>query len=148
MIAKPLTELTKKENVFRFGEKERFAYECLKNVLCSEPVLKMYDSKAYTELHTDASQEGYGAVLFQKCNKDNKMHPVYYLSKQTSPAEKRYHSYELEMLAIVYAFQKLRVYLLGLKVTVVTDCVAVKSTMDKVNVLPRIARWVMLLQDF
>lgn len=148
MIAKPLTDLTKKSVVFRFGDGERFAFQQLKNALCSEPVLKIFDSKADTELHTDASQEGYGAVLMQKCQQDEQYHPVYYLSKQTTDAEKRYHSYELEMLAIVYAFQKLHSYLFGLRVTVVTDCSAIKSTMDKRDIVPRIARWVMRLQHY
>lgn len=148
LLAKPLTELTKKDHVFEMGIKEKVSFENLKKVLCSDPVLKIFDSHAETELHTDASQEGYGAVLLQKCVEDGQWHPVYFLSKQTNPSEKKYHSYELEMLAIVYAFQKLRVYLLGLSVLVVTDCVAIKSTVEKTNVVPRIARWVMQLEEF
>lgn len=148
LISKPLTELTKKDAIFHFGEKERSAWEYLKKTLTNEPVLKIYDCELETELHTDASQMGYGAILLQKCMEDGQWHPVYYLSKQTSEAEKKYHSYELEMLAIVYAFQKLRVYLLGKQVTIVTDCAAIKNTMEKADITPRIARWVMQLQEF
>lgn len=148
LIAKPLSELLKKDKCFHFAEKARVAWKYLKNVLCNEPVLQIYDIKAETELHTDASQEGYGAILMQKSNKDGQFHPVYYLCKQTTDAEKKYHSYELEMLAIVYAFRKLRVYLLGLHVKVITDCSAVTNAMNKSDIVPRIARWVMQLQDF
>lgn len=146
LIAKPLSSLTKKNSVFIFGEKERVAWNHLKKVLCSGPVLRIFDSKAETELHTDASQDGYGAVLMQKSSEDNQFHPVYYISKQTTPAEKKYHSYELEMLAVIYACQKLRVYLLGLKV--VSDCSATETTMKKQNVVPRIARWVAETLEF
>lgn len=52
------------------------------------------------------------------------------------------------MLADVYAFQKLRIYLLGISVTVVTDCSAIRSSMEKENVVPRIWRWIMVLQEF
>lgn len=148
LVAKPLTNLTKKDQVFCFGIKEKVSFEHLKDILCSDPVLKIFDSNADTELHTDASQEGYGAVLLQKAADDSQWHPVYFLSKQTTAAEKKYHSYELEMLAIVYAFQKLRVYLLGLKVIVVTDCASIKSTIEKVNPVPRVSRWIMQMQEY
>ncbi|CAG4976932.1 unnamed protein product [Colias eurytheme] len=52
-------------------------------------VLKIYDPNLETELHTDASAEGYGAVLLQRSLTDNKMHPVYYMSKKTSATEKK-----------------------------------------------------------
>ncbi|CAG4953742.1 unnamed protein product [Colias eurytheme] len=64
LIAKPLTDLLKK-------------------------VLKIYDPNLETELHTDACAEGYGAVLLQRSLTDNKMHPVYYMSKKTSATEKK-----------------------------------------------------------
>lgn len=81
MLAKPLTELTKKGVKFNIGINERAAFEQLKQILSSDPVLKIFDSNAETELHTDASKEGYGAVLMQKCFEDGHWHPVYYLSK-------------------------------------------------------------------
>lgn len=115
IIAKPLTVLTKKDSLFKFHNEEQIAWNSLKNILCNEPVLRIFDSHAETQLHTDASQDGYGAVLLQKSTSDYNFHPVYYIIKQTTPAEKRYHSFELEMLAVVYAYKKLRVYLLGYK---------------------------------
>lgn len=148
VVARPLYELVKKDAQFKFLNDELIAFNSLKKYLCSEPVLRIYDSRATTELHTDASADGYGAVLLQKRDGEDVFHPVYFLSKKTKPAESKYHSHELELLAVVYAFKKLRVYLLGLKVTVVTDCVAIKGTMSKADLVPRIARWVLLLEDF
>ena len=57
------------------------------------------------------------------------------------------HSYELETLAIVNALKHFRVYLNGIKFTIITDSNSVKATVNKRNLVPRIARWI-YLQDF
>ncbi|XP_076477225.1 uncharacterized protein LOC143303096, partial [Bombus vancouverensis nearcticus] len=99
-IAKPLTDLLKKEIDFKFGDRESEAFETLKAALTSGPVLTLYRIGAETELHTDASAEGYGAILMQLDLNDGKFHPVYFASGKTTPTEARYTSYELEVLAI------------------------------------------------
>jgi len=85
-----------------------------------KPVLNLYRVKAETELHTDVSALGYGAILFQRNNEDQRFHFMYYSSGKTTPAEAKYSSYELEILAIVKALKKFRVYLLGIAFTFVT----------------------------
>ncbi|CAK1592439.1 unnamed protein product [Parnassius mnemosyne] len=124
------------------------AFNELKRILCSSPVLRIYDPDLTTELHTDASAEGYGAVLLQKSPTDNQMHPVYYMSKKTTPAERKYHSYYLEILAIVEAVKKFRVYLLGIRFKIVTDCSALTKTLQKKDLPPRVARWALLLEEY
>lgn len=62
-------------------------------------------------LHCDASAHGFGAILMLKQN--NKMHPVFYFSQRTTEVEAKYHSFELETLAIVYALRRFRIYLQG-----------------------------------
>ncbi|XP_033318430.1 uncharacterized protein K02A2.6-like [Bombus bifarius] len=114
-IAKPLTDLLKKEVKFQFGDREVEAFGILKTALVNEPVLKLYRMGAETELHTDASAEGYGAILMQLDLDDGKFHPVYFASGKTTPAEAKYTSYELEVLAIVKALNKFRIYLLECK---------------------------------
>lgn len=59
-----------------------------------------------------------------------------------------YHSNELETLAIVEAIKRFRVYLTGIHFKVVTDCSAVRLTFGKKDLLPRVARWWLLIQDF
>ncbi|KAL4082977.1 hypothetical protein QTP88_028323 [Uroleucon formosanum] len=76
------------------------------------------------------------------------MHPVVYASRQTTAEEARYHSTELETLAVVWALQKFRTYLIGKKFKVVTDCAAVRWTFSKKNIIPRIARWWLQTMDF
>ncbi|GFT68543.1 transposon Tf2-6 polyprotein [Trichonephila clavipes] len=90
-------------------------------------------------------------VMMLFCSKRQMMGglpPVYYMSKKTNTAEEKYSSYELEVLAIVAALKKLRVYLLGQKVKIVTNCSAFQKTMGKKDLVTRIARWVMLLEEF
>lgn len=148
-IAKPLTDLLRKDRKFEFNDEHRLAFNTLKNKLASKPVLKIYDSKAPTELHTDASCVAYAAILLQKDVKGD-LHPVYYMSKRTTDAESRYTSYELEALAIIEGIKKFRHYLYGNHFKIVTDCKAFQMTLNKKDLAtsPRVARWILFLQDY
>ncbi|BET03422.1 multicellular organismal development [Nesidiocoris tenuis] len=114
--------------------------------LTSEPILMIFDPKYPIELHTDASSDGYGAILLHKI--ENKPHVVAYFSKRTSPSESRYHSYELETIAVKYAIEHFRQFLQGRKFTVVTDCNSLKASRDKKDLSPRVHRWWAFLQAF
>lgn len=148
LIARPLTDLLKKGVEFKFDLHCEKAFEELKSTLCQSPVLKIYDPNLETELHTDASADGYGAVLLQRNLKDNQMHPIHYMSKKTTPTERKYHSYYLEILAIAEAIKKFRVYLLGIKFKIITDCSALTMTLQKKDLPPRVARWALLLEEY
>lgn len=147
--ARPLSDILKENSEFTFGFEQREAFLKLKKTLTSEPVLKIFDRDAETEVHTDASQEGYGAVMLQRSKDGKDFHPVYYMSCKTSDVEKRYHSYHLEALAVIKAIEKFRVYLLGKKFKLVTDCSAFEKTLKTTKELPaKVARWVMFLEEF
>ncbi|GFW43799.1 retrovirus-related Pol polyprotein from transposon 297 [Trichonephila clavipes] len=62
-----------------------------------------YRQNCETEIHTDASIDGLAAVLLQRFPDDNSLHPIYYMSRKTSETEKKYTTYELEVLAIIEA---------------------------------------------
>ncbi|GFX90888.1 retrovirus-related Pol polyprotein from transposon 17.6 [Trichonephila clavipes] len=94
------------------------------------PILYLYKYGRKTELHTDACKQGYGQILLQE-TEDGKLLPVYYMSKKTNTVEEKYGSYELEVLAIINALNKFRVYLLGQHFKIVTDCSAFQMTMQK-----------------
>ena len=94
------------DSSFIFGEDERDAFVELKRVLVKKAVLHLYRVNAETELHTDACKFGYGAILLQRGH-DNALHPVYFASGKTTPAEENYTSYELEVLAIVRSLKNL-----------------------------------------
>ncbi|GFT61569.1 transposon Tf2-11 polyprotein [Trichonephila clavipes] len=86
-IAKPLSDLTRKENLFVFGIQQKEAFEKLKKIISEGPILHLYKYGRKTELHTDACKQGYGAILLQEAE-DGKLHPVYYMSKKkTNTAE-------------------------------------------------------------
>ena len=94
----------------------------------------------------DASDHAIGAVLEQR--KENKLHVIYYTSRTLSEAQLNYATTEKEMLAVIFAFDKFRSYLLGSKVVVYTDHAALRYLMNKKDSKPRLIRWVLLLQEF
>lgn len=110
-------------------------------------MLTLYDADRRHEIHTDASSTGLAGVLMQ-VGDDNLIHPVFYFSRHCTPAESRYSSHELEVLAIVETVERFRVYLLGRPFRIVTDCAAVTTTSNSKPLVPRIARWMLKLGEF
>ena len=94
----------------------------------------------------DTSDFAIGAVLGQKINKEP--HVIYYASKTLSDAQLNYTTTEKELLAVVFALEKFRSYLLGSKVLVYSDHAALKHLLSKKNTKPRLIRWILLLQEF
>lgn len=148
MIARPLSNLLKKDAEFVFGSEQNVAFEQLKTALIEKPVLRLYQAGAETELHTDACAGGLGAVLLQKDPEDGFFHPTDYASWKTSPAEEKYTSFELEVLAVVKALRKFRIYLLGIPFKIVTDCKAFTWTVKKKDSCLRVSHWILLLEEF
>jgi len=107
--------------MFEFGEEKLKSFDSIKEKLRSQPLLAFYDPKASTELHCDASSHGYGAILLQK-QADNNYHSIFYYSHRTSETESHYHSYEIEILAIINAIKRFHVYILGIHFRIVIDC--------------------------
>lgn len=147
LIARPLTDLLCKNKTYEWGMEQARAFKLLKEVLSDRPVLAMYDPDAHTEVHTDACVNGLAGVLMQRGN-ENKMHPVSYYSRKTSKEESKYHSYELEALAIVCSLERFRVYLIGMHFVIKTDYNSLKFLVEKRNLNPRIERWFMKLSEF
>ncbi|KAL0830207.1 hypothetical protein ABMA28_003662 [Loxostege sticticalis] len=146
-LTAPIAHLTRKDAKFAWTPECEAIRKNIIQHLTSEPVLAIFDPNLPTEVHTDASAIGYGAILLQ-VHSDATKRVVAYFSRSTQGAESKYHSYELETLAVVKALQNFRHYLVGLKFVVVTDCNALKSTERKKDLLPRVARWWIYLQDF
>ena len=94
----------------------------------------------------DASDYVVGAVLDQ--NKDKKHHAIAYASKTLTGAQLNYATTEKELLAVVFAIDKFRSYLVGAKVIIFTDHAALKYLLTKKDAKPRLIRWVLLLQEF
>jgi len=145
--AKPLQNLLCKDVNFCFDKECKQSFDLCKKELVSSPVLALYNPSAETELHTDACSQGLGGVLFQK-QATGKWVVVAYFSQTTNSAETKYHSYELEMLAIVKSVERFHLYLYGLFFTIVTDCNALVYAINKASLNPCIARWILALQNY
>ena len=124
-IARPLHNLLHKSISFAFNDDCVQAFNKLKAALTPYPVLRVYNPVFDTELHTDASSTALGAILLQE-QPSGPWAPVAYYSQVTNNAESKYHSFELEMLAIVKSIERFHAYLYGLNFTVITDCHALE----------------------
>jgi len=131
VTAKPLSDLLRQNTKFKFDVLQKVAFEQLKVALTCSPALNLYNPKLETEIHTDASKYGFCGVFLQKDPEDCLFHPVQYMSRKTNQCEEKYHSYELEVLAVIGALMKWSVYVLGLKFKIVTDRNAFTMTMKK-----------------
>nr|GEV17497.1 reverse transcriptase domain-containing protein [Tanacetum cinerariifolium] len=98
------------------------------------------------ELMCDASDFAVRAVLGQRIEKH--FRPIHYASKMMNEAESNYTTTEKEMLAVVYAFEKFRSYLIMNKSIVYTDHSALKYLFSKKYAKARLLRWILLLQEF
>ncbi|KAF8048088.1 hypothetical protein N665_2681s0003 [Sinapis alba] len=112
-IARPLTKFLCKEATFNFDEECLVAFKKLKSELISAPIVQPPDWDLPFEIMCDASDYAVGAVLGQK--KDKKTHVIYYASRTLDDAQMKYATTEKELLAIVFAFEKFRSYLVGSK---------------------------------
>ena len=121
-VAAPLTDLTRRSapKVVKRTEQCDKAFKKLKEILCTEPVLKSPDFRRPFILKTDASNWGVGAVLSQMDSKGTE-HPVGYYSRKLLPREKSYSTIEKECLAIKLGIQAFRVYLQGNPFEIQTD---------------------------
>lgn len=145
-IAEPLYRLmTSKSDLIWLPEHEK-ARQTLIDHLTNEPVLMIFDESLPVELHCDACSIGYAGILIQIS--DNKPRVVAYFSKRTTPAESRYHSYELETLAVIQSIRHFHTYLQYCFFTVVTDCKSLKESYLKQDLNTRIHRWWSYLQGF
>jgi hypothetical protein len=87
-----------------------------------------------------------GAVLGQRVEK--LPHVIYYASKTLNGAQLNYSTTEKELLAVVFALDKFRSFLLGSKVLVYSDHAALKYLLSKKDAKSRLIRWILLLQEF
>ena len=148
-IAEPLTNLLKKSTKFKWNDKCQDAFDRLKAILKSAPVLLAPDFDKCFKLAVDASDVGIGAVLLQEDN-NGIDHPVCYFSKKFNKHQKNYSTIEKECLALILAIQQFEVYL-----TSSTSPIVVFSDHNPLSFLhklknknQRLLRWSLLLQEF
>ncbi|KAM1727616.1 hypothetical protein ACFX12_018227 [Malus domestica] len=145
-IAQPFCRLLQKEVAFEFNKECETAFKTLKDMLTSAPIIMPPDWSLPFELMCDASDYAIGDVLGQMRNKQP--HVIHYASRTLNDAQLNYSATEKELLAVVFAFDKFRSYLLGTKVFVYSDHAALKYLLTKKEAKPRLIRWMLLLQEF
>ena len=145
-ITKPLNNFLNKDTAFIFDEERLQAFYTLKTRLVYAPVITTLDLSQEFELMCDASDYAIGVMLGQR--KGTISHAIYYASKVLNDAQINYATIEKEMLAIMYALEKFRSYLVGSKVIVYTDHTTIKYLLNKAVSKPRLIIWILLLQEF
>ena len=145
-IARPLCRLLEKDTRFNFDDSCRAAFEEIKIKLVQAPIMAAPNWDKGFEIMCDASDFAMGAALGQR--KEKIFRIIYYASRTFNEAQENYSTTEKEMLAIVFACEKFRQYILGSHVIIHTDHAAIKYLMSKKEAKPRLIRWVLLLQEF
>ena len=145
-IARPLCTLLAKDVPFTWSQACDIAFTKLKTMLVSPPVMRSPNWDLPFEIMCDASDYAIGAVLGQRENK--KAFVIYYASKTLDSAQANYTTTEKEFLAVVFALEKFRSYIVGSLVTIFTDHAALKYLLSKQDTKPRLTRWILLCQEF
>lgn len=143
-----MRSLLRKECLFEWKQTHNEELEKIKRVLGNVHSLGFYDPADETLLITDASPVGLGAILVQK--KAGLSRAIYCASRSLAAHERKYCQTEKECYAIVWAMEKLYIYLYGKKFTLVTDCKPLQYLFNRVQSKPsaRIERWILRLQAF
>ncbi|GBN52195.1 Retrovirus-related Pol polyprotein from transposon 297 [Araneus ventricosus] len=111
------------------------------------PVLYAPDYEREFIIQTDASDLGIGIVMSERDEK-NEEHPVLYLSKKFTDAQRKYGTTEKECAAIIYAIKKLKCYLDGQNFTIETDHNPLVWLKTNARTNPHLMRWSLALQQF
>ena len=131
---------------FDFDESCRFAFKEIKSILVIALIMATPDWNKEFEIMCDANDSAIGAVLGQRIVKI--FRAIYYVSKTFNVGQENYSTIENEMLAMVFALEKIRPYILGSHVIIHTNHASIKYLMTKKDAKPRLIRWVLLVQEF
>ena len=137
-IAKPLYKLLEKDAKFIWDEDCQKSFEELKANFTTAPIVKAPNWKLPFEVMCDASDLAIGAVLGQRV--EGKPYVVYYARKTLNEAQRNYTTTKKELLAVVYALEKFRAYLVGSDIIIFTDHSTLKYLLTKKNAKARLIR--------
>ena len=126
-----MCDLLCKETAFHFNNKCLIAVDRCKKELISASIIISPNWSLLFELISDASDYAVGAVLGQK--KEGRMYVIYYTSKLLNEAQLNYATTEKELLAVIFALDKFRSYLIGSRVIIYTDHSTLKCLLHKKN---------------
>ena len=146
-----LRKLLKKESKWNWGKEQDEDFNNIKKLLTEEPYLAHYAKDRDNIVTTDASKTGLGITLWQK-QSDGEIKPIAFGSRYLNESEQNYSIGELELLAVVWGFEKFRFYLYGKKVYLYTDHQAleplIKRNRCNWQYSARLTRWLDRLAHF
>ncbi|KAK1604694.1 hypothetical protein QYE76_028367, partial [Lolium multiflorum] len=140
-IARPMTQLLKKDKKFEWTNKCEESFQKLKTKLTTAPILIMPDITKPFDVYCDASKIGLGCVLMQEGK-------VIYLSRQLKPHEQNYPTHDLELAAVVLALKVWRHYLIGNRCEIYSDHKSLKYIFTQKELNMRQRRWLELIKDY
>jgi len=146
-ITVPMEKLLKKDVTFCWNDDCKKSLDILKEKMVTTSILVFPDWKKEFHVHVDASCISLGAVLIQ-VGIEGLDHPITFASRILSKVEKNYSTIEREGLAMVYALQKFRHYLLGGHLKMSIDHSMLKYLVNKHVLGRRIYRWLLLFQEY
>ena len=135
-LSEPLRRLCKSGVKWALESEQQNAFEAIKQVITTLPVLTYFDKTKKHTIQYHASKKGLGAVLLQESK------PVMYMSRAVTETEQKYSDIERELLAIVFALERLNHYTFGSTITVQSDHQPLQSIWKKsiVSASPRLLR--------
>jgi hypothetical protein len=141
-IVKPLTGLLKNDTKFDWSLKCNEAFEQLKVLLTTAPLLAQPDIKKPFVVYCDASGSGLGCVLMQEGQ------VIAYASRQLRRHEEHYPTHDLELAAVVHALKIWHHYLLGNICHIYTDHKSLKYIFTQSELNMGQKRWLELIKDY
>jgi hypothetical protein len=141
-LVKPITSLLKNDTKFNWSSRCSEAFEQLKVLLTTAPVLAQPDIENPFDVYCDASGSGLGCVLMQEGR------VVAYASRQLRRHEEHYPTHDLELAAVVHALKIWRHYLLGNIYHIYTDHKSFKYIFTQLELNTRQRRWLELIKDY
>ena len=144
-ITHPLNDLTKKNQQWQWQDKEQQAFNELKCICITQPVLHAPNWNKPFIMETDASGYALGAVIAQL--HDNGIHPIAFHSCSLAPAERNYDAHDKEMLGIIYGLKMGRKFFLGMQelVQIWTNHKNLQYFCEPQKLTRRQARWIMIM---
>jgi hypothetical protein len=142
-----MEKLLRKDTKYQWNDECQHSLDTLKERMVTTPILVFPDWEKTFHVHVDASTIALGAILAQPGAGDLD-HPIAFTRRKLSDSEQNYNTTEREGLAMVYALQKFRHYLLGKHFKMFTDHSALKYLVNKPVLGGRICRWLLLFQEF
>ena len=135
-------------NIFVWNPFMQEKFDRVRELLAKTPILKPPDRNSTFFLSLSVSSHAIGSILMQQDPHNKLMHPIYYISRAISDVEKTFMDVEKWVLALTYACQKFRSFLIPQHFVIITSMSLLPYVLQHVNVSSRITKWALLLVEF